>query len=62
MKTRIVVFVEGGIVQSVLSDTKEVSVEVIDLDTDDEEEAAYVDSACASAEAEVASGSLCIVY
>ena len=62
MKNRIVIFVEGGIVQSVLSDTKEVSVEVIDLDTEDEEEAAYADSASSAAEAEVASGSLCIVY
>ena len=62
MKTRIVIFVEGGIVQSVLSDSKEVSVEVIDLDTDDETEAAYADAACSAAEAELASGSLCCVY
>lgn len=62
MKTRIVIFVEGGIVQSVLSDSKEVSVEVIDLDTDDESEAACADAACSAVDAELASGALCCVY
>ena len=61
-KNRIVILVEGGIIQSVLSDTKDVSVEVIDLDADDEEEADWSENASAAAEAEVASGSLCVVY
>lgn len=56
------IFVEGGIVQSVLSDSEEVKVEVIDMDTDDESEAAYVDAACAAVESELKSNSLHVVY
>ena len=62
MEPRIVIIVEGGLVQSVLSDTKEVCVDVIDLDTDDEEEAESAEAAYNEARADLASGSLCIVY
>jgi len=60
--SRIVVVVEGGVVQSIYATNKEVDVEVIDCDTDDPEHGEEIDKALAQLKKDYDSEELCEVY
>lgn len=59
---RVVVVVEGGIVQAVYASDTRIGVEVIDTDTDDADECDSIDQALKALEQDVSSGSMTQTY